>query len=268
MMFDAVGAIEVSRAEPSNEEILERAAELGERGEHVEAIRLATQVVERDPANATAFYVRGRERFRAGLIQDSVADFDQYVALRPAIAPRQWERGIACYYAGRHAEGAKQFEDYQKFDGHDVENSVWRYLCQVPSEGVKRAQESMLAIEHDRRVPMMQVYDLYRGRLPAADVLAAVAADQPEPDILAGRLFYAHLYLGLWYEAQGDAKQARRYIELAADEKLKENRRINRYMWDVARIHWLILRGELPQAPARTSRPPTARQEPSAAKRP
>jgi lipoprotein NlpI len=175
-------------------------------------------------------------------------DFDKYIALRPDAAPRQWERGIACYYAGRYDEGARQFESYQKFDGHDVENSVWRFLCLVPTVGVQRAQSTMLPIENDRRIPMMQVYELYCGRLQPADVLASAHAGDPAPEVLAARLFYAHLYLGLWYEVNGDAERARQYLqylELSADEKLRQHRGINGYMWDVARIHRRILRGEL-----------------------
>ena len=69
------------------------------------------------------------------------------------------------------------------------------------------------------------------------DVLAAARAGDPQPEVLAGRLFYAHLYLGLFYEAAGNAELAKKYITLAADEKLRTSGRINTYMWDVARVH-------------------------------
>jgi lipoprotein NlpI len=230
----------------SSEELVRRASVAAERGDNLEAIKLATLAIDQDPKAALAFYVRGRERFRAGQFRDAVADFDRYIALRPDVAPRQWERGIACYYAGMFAEGAQQFESYQEFDGQDVENSVWRYLCLVPNWGLARAQATVLPIESDHRVPMMQVYELYRGQKKPDDVLAAARAGNPEDEVLAGRMFYAHLYLGLWYDARGDRQSARRYLELAADEKLKDNRRINRFMWDVARVHYGKLRRELP----------------------
>ncbi|MGE0760522.1 MAG: hypothetical protein AB7O38_26150, partial [Pirellulaceae bacterium] len=175
----------------TSDELVDQAAAAGEQGDHAQAIRLATQALDKDAGAAQAYYVRGRERFRSGAAEEAVADFDRYIELRPEAAPRQWERGIACYYAGKFAEGGRQFESYQRFDGQDVENSVWRYLCVVPLEGVERAQATMLPIENDRRVPMMQIFELYRGRLKPADVMAAVTSGAPAAVVRAAREFYA-----------------------------------------------------------------------------
>ena len=95
---------------------------------------------------ATAYYLRGRENFRLGEIKKSVADFDKYVELRPRLESRQWERGIAYYYAGEFKKGAEQFELYQTYHDNDVENSVWRYLCIARSVGVDKARSVMLPI--------------------------------------------------------------------------------------------------------------------------
>jgi lipoprotein NlpI len=142
---------------------------------------------------------------------------------------------------GKFKQGAAQFELYQTYHDNDVENSVWRYLCMVPTTGIEKARSVMLPIKDDRRNPMMQVFNLYRGSLMPADVLAETRRDNPPADVLAGRQFYAHLYLGLYYEVAGDVKNARKYIDLAAAPKLKNSRHLNRYMWDVARIHKLKL---------------------------
>lgn len=107
----------------------------------------------------------------------------------------------------------------------------------VPTDGVEKARATILPIRNDRRVPMMEVYELYRGNLTPDEVVAACRRDDPDPETLAGRLFYAHLYLGLYHEVAGEKELAQKYILLAADKKLAENPRINRYMWDVARIH-------------------------------
>lgn len=201
------------------------------------AVRLASEAIAADEKLAAAFYLRGREHFRLGLIQESVSDFDRYVELQPSTASRQWERGIACYYAKQFEKGAKQFELYQTYHDNDVENSVWRYLCMVPTEGIERARSTILPIQNDPRVPMMQVFELYRGNIKPDEVLAACRRDDPDPEMLAGRLFYAHLYLGLYHEVAGEKELARKYILLAADKKLAKHPRINGYMWDVARIH-------------------------------
>jgi hypothetical protein len=49
-------------------------------------------------------------------------------------------------------------------------------------------------------------------------------------------MFYADLYLGLYYEANGNDELAKQHI-FAAAKNDEPNRLVNRYMWDVARIH-------------------------------
>lgn len=232
----------VARAD-SAEELYAEAAKAAADGNSKLAVQFATKAIQRDGEFAEAYYLRGREHFRLAMIDAAVGDFDRYVQLRPQVASRQWERGIALYYADRFDEGAKQFELYQTFHDNDVENSVWRYLCVARDKDVATAQKTMLPIKADPRVPMMKIYDLYRGKATVDDVLKAARAGDPPPEVLAGRMFYADLYIGLYYEAQGDEKRAKRHIFKAADEH-KNTRRVNRYMWDVARIHAQLLRAE------------------------
>jgi len=232
-LFLAGGA----HAEENIDKLLSQADEAVKAGQSKQAVDLLTQAIAARPDLAKAYYTRGRERFRLGQLDKSVSDFDKYVALVPDVEPRQWERGIAYYYVGKFKQGAAQFELYQTYHDNDVENSVWRYLCMVPTTGIEKARSVMLPIKNDRRNPMMQVFNLYRGRLKPANVLAETRRGDPPADVLAGRQFYAHLYLGLYYEVAGDAKNARKYIDLAASPALKNSGRINRYMWDVARIH-------------------------------
>lgn len=227
--------------------LLVQAQNSAARGEFTPAIKFASQAIAQDAKLTTAYYVRGRAYFQAGQISKSVSDFDKYVELRPDRESRQWERGIAMYYAGEYQRGADQFKLYQTFHDNDVENSTWRYLCLAKISGVEKARATMLPIKNDRRVPMMQIYDMYRGRLKPEDVLAACRQGDPSAEALSGRLFYARLYLGLYYESLGKSELARRYILLAADEH-KKTQTINRYMYDVARIHAELLRKQKPPA--------------------
>jgi len=66
--------------------------------------------------------------------------------------------------------------------------------------------------------------------------LKAAGAGGPAVRELHQRLFYAHLYLGLYSEAVGDETQAREHITKAVHEYAGAD-----YMSDVARVH-LILR--------------------------
>jgi lipoprotein NlpI len=67
-------------------------------------------------------------------------------------------------------------------------------------------------------------------------VLKAALAGEPVGPELRRRLFYAHLYLGLYSEAADDETQAREHMTKAVHEYAGAD-----YMSDVARVH-LILR--------------------------
>ncbi|HWB10361.1 MAG TPA: tetratricopeptide repeat protein [Pirellulales bacterium] len=198
---------------------------------HEAALADFDRAIELDPSHADTYEHRGSERFKLGRFADSIADFDRQIALDPTCEAGHWKRGISYYCAGRYAEGRKQFEGYQTVDSNDVENSVWRFLCMARSDGVAAARDDLLKIKHDRRVPMMDIYALFAGRTAPDQVLAAARAGEPSAEELRHRLFYAELYLGLYYDAQGDRSQARKHIEAAVEQK------IGHYMWDVAKVY-------------------------------
>ena len=217
------------------EELLNRAVQASEQGRSSESVDLASGALARNPELAYAYYLRGREHFRLGRIRESVADLEQYVRLRPDMEPRQWELGLSYYYAGQFEKGARQFELYQTYHDNDVENSVWRYLCIARTDGTKKARATLMPIRNDPRIPMMAVYDMFRGEGSPRTVLEAARAGRPGPAQLEGRLFYAHLYIGLFLLAQGDEEGGKTHI-LAAETK-----RVRHYMWDVARYQASLL---------------------------
>lgn len=206
---------------------------------HKEAVADFDRTIQLDPKAAEAYNRRGSERFKLGQIKESITDFDRFLELRPDEKPGHWKRGISYYYAGQFDEGRQQFEGYEKVDTNDVENAVWHYLCAARLVGTEKARMSILKIGKDKRVPMMQVYELYSGRIKPADVLAAVKTGQPAADELHHRLFYAHLYLGLYYDSLGDKKQALEHMTKAAGDY-----KISHYMGDVARVHRDLLQSE------------------------
>ena len=217
------------------EELLSHAVKASERGRSSEAVELASGALARNPELAYAYYLRGREHFRLGKITESVADLEQYVQLRPDMEPRQWELGLSYYYAGQFEKGARQFELYQTYHDNDVENSVWRYLCIARTDGTEKARSTLMPIRNDPRIPMMAVYDMFRGEGSPEKVLETARAGRPGPAQLEGRLFYGHLYIGLFLLAQGDQEGGKTHI-LAAEKK-----RVRHYMWDVARYQASLL---------------------------
>ena len=200
--------------------------------EPAKAIADYDQVLKLDPRLPDAWQRRGGEHFKLGHIKESLADFDEFIKLLPQQAPYHWQRGISLYYAGRFEEGRKQFESHQTVNPNDVENAVWHFLCVARTNGLEKARAVLIPIKGDARVPMMEVHALFANGIKPKDVLTAASAGKPPPLQLNRQLFYAHLYLGLYFEVLGDDQQAREHISQAAGRY-----RTDEYMGDVARVH-------------------------------
>lgn len=207
-----------------------RAALYAAAEDHATAIADLDRLIELEPRRADAYDQRGSQHFMLGHIDQSIEDFDRYLKLRPDQEPWHWKRGISYYYAGRWDDGRRQFEGYQTVDDNDVENAAWRYLCMARDVGVEKARAALLPIKRDGRVPMMEVYALFGGRATVDDVLKAAAAPAANAAAQNEQQFYAHLYLGLYYEVQGDAARAKEQIALANKHKIPH------YMGNVAEV--------------------------------
>ncbi len=234
---DAAGALDLANkaivADPKNKlAYVFRAAVHESNAAYREGVRDWSKAIELAPDDADAYHARGCLNFKAAKFDESLADFDKFLVMRPKARVSHWQRGITCYYAGQFNEGKRQFEGYQDFDSADVENAVWRFMCMVRSDGLKKAQETMLKIADDRRVPMRDIYDLYIGEKTPDAVLAAAVKGDLKPELKNRQLFYAHLYLGIWFDLLGERAKALGHLNKAADDH-----RIGHYMWDVARVH-------------------------------
>jgi lipoprotein NlpI len=161
---------------------------------------------------------------------ESAQAFDRLVTLAPKSEPELWQRGLALYYAERFADGRRQFELHRTVNPNDVENPAWHFLCVAKLEGTEVARRNLLPVGKDPRVPMEEILAFYAGRGEPAAVLAA--AEQGAGEARRNQLCYAHLYLGLYHEAAGDAEKARQHITQAAGPF-----RMDHFMGRVAVMH-------------------------------
>jgi lipoprotein NlpI len=199
-----------------------------------EALADYARALELDPKNPRMWVLRGATQFKLGKIEASIEDYDRAVQLDPASEALHWQRGISFYYAGRYAEGVRQFDLHRTVNPEDVENAVWRFLCMArdPAVGLDRARAELLPVRDDRRAPMREIHRLFAGQGSEEETLAAARAGDPPAEALRQALFYAHLYIGLYREALGDAAGALEHIRRAAREFA-----VDHYMGDVARVH-------------------------------
>lgn len=177
---------------------------------------------------------RGDAHLWAGQFAEAVADYDAFLKVYPKLDEKHWRRGIALYYAGKHEDGVKQFETHKKDNPQDVENAAWHYLCNVKVVGKEKAQAALIDVTKDPRVPMAEIQKLFAGKLKPEDVLAAADKEKTTE-----AKFYAHLYVALWYEAEGDAKKVKEHLTTAV-----EKHEIVDYMWDVGNAHLQLLKAK------------------------
>ncbi len=267
----AVLAVAPACAQEPRELTVIDAVEALQKGNPKEAVRLTTELLSANDPNTSAYWVRakayealsefgsavddyaallehrpddpqllnaiGSAAFKNADMRRSIEAFDAAIEQEPAQAPHHWQRGISYYYAKQFEDGEKQFQIHRTVNPQDVENSVWHFLCAVPLIGTVNARAQLIPIDNDARVPMMQIYELFRGKASEADVMARASEASSDAE-RAGQMFYAHLYLGLYHEAYGRKKLAAEHIAKAVHDYSA-----NHYMWHVARVHEQIRKG-------------------------
>ena len=174
---------------------------------------------------------RAVDQFEQGQFAESARTFDELARRIPDEAPQLWQRGIALYYAKRFTDCRRQFESHRSVNPDDVENAAWHFLCVAREQTAEKARAALLPVGPDSRLPMREVYQMFRGALTPQDVLKA-AGNQP------GGLFYAHLYIGLYSEAIGRKDLALTHIKEAASDQYA---RVGGYMHMVSRAHLKVL---------------------------
>ncbi|MGB3190196.1 MAG: hypothetical protein WBB43_12360 [Limnoraphis sp.] len=178
------------------------------------------------PFDPKAYVQRGMVHFKLAQIEESIQDFDQAEKLEPTLQPYLWQRGLSYYYARQFQAGANQFELDLVVNAQDLEETIWRYLCMAQLLGDEAAKDCLLSVRNDPRKVMRQVYELFAGSCQPDDVINTGKKLGKQGE------FYAHLYVGLYYEAQENEALAKEFIMKAASEYPLED-----YMWHLAVVH-------------------------------
>jgi lipoprotein NlpI len=201
---------------------------------------LSAAIASAQPADTSpqASFDRAIADFRSGRIAESVTGFDDVAKRTPREAPFLWQRGIALYLAGRYQDCRAQFESHRTVNPDDVENAAWHFACVSRAESPQRAVAALLPVGPDSRRPMRQIYDMFRGTLPAERLLEAAGSDPSAQ-------FYAHLYLGLYFDALGTTSRAIEHMTAASDSRFAA---VGGYMHTVAVVHLTLLKSPVQRA--------------------
>jgi lipoprotein NlpI len=235
LMGKAIEALEKAQAmDPKNLKGFFHAGRIHARmRRHQQAEAAFSRVIDIDPKASTAFYYRGWERLVMGQVPAAIEDYNRYIELEPQNAPNVWQRGIALYLDGKYDAGRKQFLSHQTVNSQDVENSVFYFMCVAREEGFEKARAKLIPIRDDPRVPMMEILNLFAGKGSVEEVLKAVKRGEPSEVELENRRFFAEYYLGLYFEAKGETKEAYEHFKLAATDYGQDHA-----MGELARVHF------------------------------
>jgi len=194
------------------------------------ALCLPLAAQEKEAPTPNQLFRQGVDFFFEAKPKESVAAFDKLIALKPEAKPQLWQRGLSLYYAGDYKGGREQFGTHQTVNTADVENAAWHFLCVARAESVEAARKALIPIEGDTRVPMKEVHELFAGK--GSDEAVLKAAETGTGEDLKNHRCYAHLYLGLYHEALGDAAKAKQHMLKAAQDY-----QMDHYMGRCAQVH-------------------------------
>ncbi len=213
-------------------------------GRAEDSAKAFSEVIRIEPNAVDAYAYRGQERFKSGNLTGAIEDFDKEIELSPSREPHHWQRGIAYYYLGKYTQGRNQFALHKSVNPNDVENAVFHFVCAAQVSGFEKARENLMEIGRDRRVPMTEIYQLFRGEgdeeANIQRIFAAARAGTPSKPELDNRLYYANYYIALYFEAKGDKAKNREYIAKAVNDHPQQH-----YMGDCGRVHLWRLQDKL-----------------------
>lgn len=204
--------------------------------EPAKAVGDFSRALELEPRGAEIYQLRGIERFKLGQFDESIADFNRFLKFVPKQEAYHWHRGIAYYFAGRFADAQKQFEMRQAAGTNTAENALWHFLSVARASGLEKARASMFPAPDESMLVMRKLQDCYLGKVKPEELMASAQANYSSSAQLQLQMFFANLYLGLYYEASGDEKKALVHMTEASGQYKLEN-----FMGEVAAIKTRLL---------------------------
>jgi len=171
----------------------------------------------------------GSVKFQQLDTREALKYFDIAYDKTPELRPYMWQRGLSLYYADRFEEGAEQFRLDTSVNPYDTEEAIWAFMCEARIKGADAAREDFVEVRKDRRAVLGLAYKCFRAGTGVEELEALSFPEAP-----ASQRFYADLYSGLYYEAEGESDKAKEAILRALANPYGQT---GDYMYSVAQVH-------------------------------
>src|SRR5690606_37838721 len=113
---------------------------------------------------------------------------------------------------------------------------------QVKAHDVETARAGLLQYQKDDREPFPAVYRLFAGDVQPEAILEEIERSRLSTVERDKRLFYAHLYIGLWHAVHDRPQQALPHLTASRNNPWAPQAGYGpRYMWHVGRLHHQLL---------------------------
>ena len=168
-----------------------------------------------NPKFADLYQLRGCSHFKMGNVLAAVFDWQQFIQLKPKKETEHWQICVGHALLGNYEEARKRFEWHWTANTEDMEVAFWHFLCVARTDGMVKARENLIAVSGEKRVPMAQVHALYKGIGSEAEVWLAIEQGGPTSGERAQREFFAHYYMGLLKQAEGNLEEAKSSVAKA-----------------------------------------------------
>lgn len=211
-------------------------------GDWQKRAKTLSAAIEKMPDSIALYSQRGDAHFFLSEFDKAVADYEKMVEIDSKVDVGHWRLGIAFYFAGKYESGAKQFGKYHQFDQIDRENGIWRFLCQAKTIGVEKASKQLIEYEKKDREPLPAIYEMFRGKLTAKQLLEGINSAKISDRERQKRLFYANMYVGFAELSQKNEKSALPYFKKASESSWPSQSGYGpNYMQHVSRIQYDLL---------------------------
>ena len=166
------------------------------------------------PDMADAYNFVGIHHTVSGDFNSAFEAFDSALELAPEHEFAYLNRGIALYYADKTELAVADFERFLALKPADAYRMIWLYLAQSElsaDAAANQLKQNMQAL--DQAEWSTNIVRFLAGEMTEKALLDSVLKDLSSQQLLAERLCEVYFYLAKWHESHGEPEKALEYYK-------------------------------------------------------